>query len=72
LTGNPEVARQISSDIRVLLQVSIGIAFASLEAATSRPVDHSRTKRFVEFSHPAFIGFTGSEIHDAHPARDGI
>jgi hypothetical protein len=29
-------------------------------------------KRFVEFPHPSLIGFARREIHDAHPARDGI
>lgn len=45
---------------------------ARLEAPAYRPVHHPRTERLVEFSHPAFVGFACCEIHDAHPAGDGI
>jgi hypothetical protein len=57
---------------RVLLQVSIGIALANLKATTHHSVHHPRTERFVELAHPSLVGFARRQIHDAHPAGDGI
>lgn len=44
----------------------------SLDTTVSCPVQHPCTKRFVELPDPSLIGFARCEIHDAHPAGDGI